>query len=351
MKKFIVGFLACVLALNIYNSAFAIDRIEVVKTFSEKNVAPNRVWVGTFQLVWNDFMDEILKGPVKFISGEQKVAKALNKQEFKVSMLSPDSYYKTYGKPTLELKGQIETAIMEKFGEKSEILEQINWSDPDNAVFLYTMLKKEFKFVNRFTQLPSGDFGPYHTDYFGINESGREILYSNVRVLFYDSPSEFAVALNTRTNDEVYIYRTEENKPFNSIYKDMNKKTAKYKGSHEFMKGDKIKVPYVAFKKDVNFDELCNRIIKNTDEMYFEKALQTVDFDLNESGVKLKSEAALDVNFVSFLPQSPKEGRNLEVTNTFYIFMKEKDKGMPYFAARVKDLILFNPQKQSKKSS
>lgn len=340
MKKFIIGLLACLLSLN---AVFAMDKIEAVETFSAKNLAENRVWVGTFQLVWNDVMDKVVKAPIRFVSGDQTAARALNKQEFTADMLSEESYYKAYGKTSLELKKQIEDDIMQKFGEKSEILDKINWTNPNSAFFVYSMLKKDFLFLNRFNQLTAGDFGPYYTEYFGIDETSREQLYDNVRVLFYNSPEDFAVALSTQTNDQVYIYRTNENKPFNKMYKKMNKETQKYKGNHHFVEGDKVKIPYLSFKKDVNYDELCGREIKNTDRLYFAKALQTVDFELNESGVKLKSEAAADICLMSFMPKAPKAGRNMTVNNTFYMFLKEQNKEKPYFAARVKDLILFKP--------
>lgn len=341
MKKLLMFIISCVVLVSVSQGTFAMDKIKNVTTFSSKDLSENRVWVGTFQLVWNDFVNEIIKKPVKFINGDQSVVKILNKQEFTSDMLSEDSYYKTYGVTSLALKKEIEDALVEKFGEKSEILDQIDWEADNNAYFLYAMLKKDFDFVNKFNQLSAGSFGPYNARYFGIDDSSKEPIYDNVSVLFYNSSSDFAVMLKTKSNDEVYLYRTNENKPFNVLYKAMNKNAAKYKGNKNFIEGDKIKIPYVSFKNEANYDDLCNRIIKNTDNLYFAKALQTVDFKLNETGVKLKSEAALDVKFMSFLPTQPKVGRNFSFDNVFVIFLKEKNKQMPYFAARIKDLILF----------
>lgn len=341
MKK-IIATLICLLSLNI--NVLAAENIEFVKTFSANNNAQNKVWVGTFQLVWNDFVNDILKAPVKFVSGSQKEAKLLNKQEFTQNMLSEDSYYKTYGKTSLALKGEIENAIMEKFGEKSEILDKIDWTKSNGAYFLYVMLKKDFEFLQKFNQLTAGSFGAnnYQTKYFGINETSKNQLYKNVKVLFFNGAEDFAVELKTQSNDIVILYRTDKNKSFNTLYKEMNKKTFKYKGSNSFVLGDKIKIPYISFKKDVNFDDLCGREIRGSERLYFEKALQTVDFDMNEQGVKLKSEAALDVSLMSFMPPKIEKGREMFFDDTFVIFLKETDKAKPYFAARIKDLELFN---------
>ena len=206
------------------------------------------------------------------------------------------------------------------------------------------MLKKDFSFLQKFNQLPVGSFGEgkYESKYFGINETAKSKLYKNVNVLFYNNAKDFAVELRTQSDDIVILYRTDKNKSFSSLYNQMNKKASKYKGNHSFVVGDKLKVPYVSFKDDVNFDDLCGREIKSSERFYFEKALQTVDFDMNEQGVKLKSEAALDVSLMSFMPPKVEQGRNMVFDDTFIIFLKETDKSKPYFAARIKDLNLFN---------
>lgn len=344
MKK-ILAILFCFLVLN--TTAFAEQKVEIVDAFSTKNPAQNKVWVGTFQLIWNDFINEILKSPVKFVSGSQKPVKNLNKQDFTQDMISEEAYYKTYGKTSLALKGEIENAIMEKFGEKSEILDSIDWNKPNGAYFLYAMLKKDFSFLHKFNQLNTGQFGnnKTQTEYFGISETSKKQLYNNVKVLFFNNTEDFAVVLRTQSDDEVLLYRTDKNASFKTLYNNMNKQAKKYKGNHDFVVGDKIKVPYISFKDDINFDELCNREIKGKERLYIEKALQTVDFDMNEYGVKLKSEAVLDVSLMSFLPPKAEKGREMFFDDTFVIFLKETDKTKPYFAARINDLILFNNKK------
>ena len=75
--------------------------------------------------------------------------------------------------------------------------------------------------------------------------------------------------------------------------------------------------------------------------LYIAQAMQTVDFNMNNTGVKLKSEAVMNIMTMS-MPLTVKEkGRNLFFNKTFYLFMKEKDKSMPYFALRVDDMELF----------
>ena len=92
------------------NTAFIL-----LPTMNYETDQQNRAWVGTFQLVWNDFVDYIIKQPVKFVEDPNNtMAKELNKKKFKENMISSNSYYKTYGLVSPGLKQDIEAAIMKK---------------------------------------------------------------------------------------------------------------------------------------------------------------------------------------------------------------------------------------------
>lgn len=314
-------------------------KVQMLPVMSEETKQPDTLWVGTFQLVWNEFMDNIVHGVVLFKDGTPETAKLLNQQEFKKTMLSENSYYTAYGKTNLELKKQIEEAIMEKFGEKSDLLDKIDWNDATNAYLVYAMLLKDFKFTTKFDMLKKEKFAKssHKVQYFGIDKDSSQNLYDGVKVLFYNNPFDYAVALQSDI-DEVILYRTNSSKTLENIYKELENKSKKYKGNKKFAAGDQLKVPFMSVKDSVNYKELCNKEILNTDRLYIAQALQTVDFNMNNYGVRLKSEAALDIKFMS-MPITVKErGRNFFFNDSFIIFMKEKDKSMPYFAAKVKDM-------------
>ena len=348
MKKIIaLGMLISIMFIgsNVLAKNIKQESVSMLPAFSVKIENANRLWVGTFQLVWNDFMDNILKGPIKFKKEKSQLAKILNKQEFTKSMLSEDSYYTAYGETSPELKEQIEKAILEKFNEKSELLDKINWNDPNNAYLLYAMLKKDFSYTSRFDILKKESFNNSKEkyNYFGIDKNSRSSMYDSVDVLFYKNPFDYAVVLKSE-KDDVILYRTNSNKDFDEIYKNLNKNSQKYKGEKKFVAGDKLKVPFMSFKNYTNYDELCGKEIitpKKMKRLYIAQAMQTVDFNMNNTGVKLKSEAVMNIMTMS-MPLTVKEkGRNLFFNKTFYLFMKEKDKSMPYFALRVDDMELF----------
>ena len=112
------------------------EDIQTIATL-EDEITTNSVWCGTFQLVWNDMVNNVVKQNVVF-TPQEKIVENLNKQTFKEDQLSEKDYYKVYDLLTLELKEKIEKAIKEKFNEKSDILDSIDWSNaPKDASRIY----------------------------------------------------------------------------------------------------------------------------------------------------------------------------------------------------------------------
>lgn len=114
LKTFmIVLFIGILLSGAVYATIRIIENIkekaEITPTFTSKisTIDTNKVWVGTFNLVWNDFMNEVIKGQIEFVDGYSELANELNKQSFTAEELSEESYYKIYGKSSLKLKQQI----------------------------------------------------------------------------------------------------------------------------------------------------------------------------------------------------------------------------------------------------
>ena len=104
-----------------------------------------------------------------------------------------------------------------------------DWTYDPNRLFVYAMLKKDFKFVTPFDKLSEGGFGQNYTpvQYFGINEDSNKKLYKNVNVLFYNSHNDFAVKLITKDKDTVLLYRTDDDKTFDKYYADLTSKNKK----------------------------------------------------------------------------------------------------------------------------
>lgn len=307
-------------------------------TASLSNIEDNVIWVGTFQLVWNDFMDELVGGPIEFVDGESELANELNKQSFTVNEISEDSYYKKFGKTSLELKEEIENGIKEKFNETSEVLDRIDWESRYRGHVLYVMLKKEFEYIEPFKELGRTTFADENVfvKYFGINDVSEDSGVETVDILFYNSETDFAIKLNTKEGEEVYLYRgANMNSGFNDIYEDLKNKTTEYTGRKELESGDIVKIPMIKIKEDISYDELCDREIKGYEE-YISQAIQTIDFELDNYGGYVKSEAAIETLRQGILNDSI-NGFRFEYTDEFVLFLKEEDKEIPYLALKVAD--------------
>ncbi len=342
MKKLLALLITIIMTAGI--QAFA-GNIEILPTFASKSNAQDRVWVGTFQLVWNDFINKIVFNPIRFREGNPVIVNNLNKQEFTANDLSENSYYKYAGKVKKNTKKQISKAIRKKFKETSDILDKLDLTPRNDMFVLYAMLKKDFEFIREFDKLEHSTFGENSfANYFGIDKNSNPSLGQGVKVLFYNNSDDFAVELITKNNDEVYLYKNSSNKPFKYIYADMLKKQAKFFGDKNFKKVDELKVPNIKFFEEKNFEELANRRIMGTN-MVINQAIETIKFDMNNKGVKLKSEAAMTVMTTALLPSEEATPRLFYFDDTFVIFLKETKKENPYFALRVNDITKFQDNK------
>ena len=321
----------------------------VVPTMLDELTADS-TWCGTFQLIWNDMKKEVAKQDVVF-TPQEVMADNLNKESFNESMLSEEYYYKTYGLKTLELKEEIEKGIKEKFNQTSDILDKFDWSedaldDPNdhstNRYFFYTMLYREFEYENEFDKLPDGTFGEYTgIKYFGIDKNTKDKVGNQIDVLYYNSKDDFAIVLNTKTNDEVIFVKNPQGTTFKAIYEDMLKESKEYNGSKYFEDIDEFKAPMLEYNEEREYTELQNKEFPTANGIgTIIKTIQTIKFELNEKGGKIKSEAAIDMNMTAtaVIVDKKPTPRYFYVADTFAIFLREKGTSMPYFAGRVEDI-------------
>ena len=330
--------------------------VSIVPTMSDI-ITKDSSWCGTFQLVWNDMKNNVVKNDIVF-TPQEKMADNLNKEEFTQDMISDKYYFKIYGLKSLELKEQIEKGIKEKFNQESDILNDFNWSEseldnPNNVdvrrYFFYVMLYRKFEFLQEFDKLENGKFGNKYNDikYFGIDKNTKNSVGDQIDVLYYNSKDDFAIIINTKNNDEVIFCKNPQGKTFNEIYENMNKESKEYKGSKEFKNIDEFKAPNLTFNEKKEYTELQGKEFKTADPIYdtakIEKAIQTIKFSLDEKGGEIKSEAAIDVMLVTtaLSPEKEDEPRYFYLDDTFAIFLREKGRDLPYFAGRIEDITKF----------
>ena len=314
--------------------------VEVVPTLSDK-IDTDTSWCPTFQLIWNDFKNDIVKEDIKF-DEKSDILDNLNKEDFTTKDISDNYYYKIYGRKNLELKNKIETAIKEKFNQTSDILDQFDWSndaldsgeDVIDRYFLYSMLYREFEFNKKFDTFNDKFKEIENVKYFGIIKDNDEIR-DQIKVYYYNDEEDFAIKLLTKNSDEIIIIKNPKGNTFDEIYKNiLNKKVTDFKSNDNFM------MPVIDFNVLREYVELENKDIKTLYGIYMiDKAIQSIRFSLDEKGGKVKSEAGMDVKFETSILEN--KSRYFYVNDTFALFLKESNKDKPYFALRVDDISKF----------
>lgn len=333
------------------------EEITIVPTMKDE-ITADAAWCGTFQLVWNDMKNEVVKTDIVF-TPQEKMAENLNLEEFTTEMISEEYYFKKYGLKTLQLKEEIEEGIKEKFDQTSDILDKFDWSedglhDPNQdrvlRYFFYVMLYRKFEFLNQFDVLENATFADIYEDveYFGINNASKAELDEQIRVLYYNSKDDFAISLSTKDGDEVILCKSPSGNTFEEIYNNMNEKTNNYDGQRAFNKIDVFKMPKLEIDVEREYVELQNKKFMIADPLYdnatgeIYKAIQTIKFTIDEKGGEIKSEAGIDMKVdATSMPIEIEEPRQFYVDNTFAIFLKESGREKPYFAARVDDITKF----------
>lgn len=282
-------------------------------------------------------MDIMPNKTVEFEDGNSMLVDELNKRTFTKDMLSKDDYYIKVGKTSPKLKEEIKNELSQKFNiNVSNVLDEIDFENDTNAIMgytVYSMLMKNFEFIVPFDKLGGFRFDDSegYVEYFGINNASDESLNQNVEVLFYNNQNDFAVKLKTKENEELILYMNETYTSFNDMYNEIEEKSKNYSGDKTFNQSDELKIPYINVDTIINYDELCGKIIKDTDQMYISNAIQNVKFTLNEKGGNLLSEATV----VSEYNSLAENARFFNFTKPFIIFMKEENKSKPYFSLKV----------------
>ena len=315
------------------------NKIDLLTSSRDESTNANFMWVGTFPLIWDELKQKYIGDDVVFDDGAAKtIVENLNTEPFDKTEINENSYYlKSSYKINEALKKEIETALKEKFNETSDILNDFDFSDQDNALFLYAMLKKDFKFRQAFTKLSKDKFngGTKDVEYFGIDKNSDKSLKDNVSVLFYKDPNEYAVVLATESEDEVILYRTDKKMTLANYFEELNAN----EDYDDFYSEDTLKIPVIKLNEKKEFKELENHTINHTN-LSISKALETVKFNMDEKGVYLKSEAGMMIMKASLMEEKP-EPRNYNFDKGFTLFLKERDAEMPYFMLRVENDSIF----------
>lgn len=335
MKKFVLIIASLlVIALILILGVLRINAYDHNKDKSE-------VWVASFQIAWNELTEKL--GTTIQFDGKNKLVDELNQQTFKKEMLNPDSYYVKTGYINTKLRDELNYELNQLKNFESKILERTNWEKSSPGYLIYALLNKNFTFETPFTKM-DGTFQGFEDkiQYFGLDSKTNPKAFNQVSLLFYNSDNDFAVKIVTKEQEELILYRTDNFESFDNNYNEIIKKSNNLTEKKNLISGeDELRIPFMNINQEVNYNELCNKKIKNTDGIYISQAIQNIEFNLDNYGGNITSEAAI----YTLASLNEKEPNKYYFNDKFLLYIKEKDKEKPYFAVKCWDLEFLNKVK------
>ena len=316
-------------------------KVLLVPTLNSQ-IKENSAWCVSFDLAWKEFQEEVLKKKFRY-NGNEEIVKDLIEECKEEIQINPDDYYVASGQQTIKLKKKIEKTLKKKFDTTSDILDNIDFVKDKHTpnILVYAILMFVTKFACKFDIYPEKiPFGKNKTlaEYFGIFISeNRRDLTKQVDALFYNSENDFALELEGQNNKKIVLYRTDAKDSFDTVWNRLIENANARKS--DITVGD-VMVPNINLDLMQNFEGLEGQeFVRESDHELFAitQAIQTLKFELNNEGAKVKSEAI--INAIKGCAPRPVVKKDFLFNDTFYLFVT--DGNTPVVALRVEDIGLF----------
>ncbi len=296
----------------------------------------NLIWCATFPLAWNEMLD-LIGTEVQFadMAEQPAVVAALNDRLVTGDDLDDESYVAMAGLLQGGIVEEIQQAMAAKFPYVTPYLPVPGNADPQSIV-AYSYLFKNLLFPQPFERLDEPlSFDGQEILCFGLSGDSNPSseLLGQVSILDYVSDDDFVIELKTRSEaDQVILAKVQPQATLEATIQSVLTREPD-PWIERFNSSDVLKVPMVKFDVRRSFNELTNHpfpVVGLEYPTYFiETAIQSIRFELNEAGVRLRSEAfGFGIGVVS----APPEPRHLVFDKPFLLMMKLTDADQPYFA-------------------
>ncbi|MBQ9057821.1 MAG: hypothetical protein IJ125_01400 [Atopobiaceae bacterium] len=310
----------------------------------------NTLWCAPLQICWEEMAGYFNGGQTLKNLSESAMVDELNAATFTQDMLSDDHYLSYAGPATYDAKAQIEQGITEKFNEKSDILDQLDWSESeaDALTLLYAMLFRQFSFEQPFEVLDTADFGSeakanlsHDVAYFGSYDD--PILLEQVRPLFWEDDEHFACQIWTEQDDVLILARGLSGEHFDALWNDLQKRQ---EAQEQALITSSFVCPNLDLKLQRDYPELAHAALGTHDGQTLEiaQALQTLEFTLDNTGGRIKSEAAIMVETAALIDPVEPLACDFVFDDSFVLFVADGASSggfYPYMAAQVHDIAEF----------
>lgn len=289
----------------------------------------NVLWCASFQMAWDSAGAKIGR-PIR-LRPPSKLADALNGSSFDRSWVDEDSVFTTEGRMDDGVLERINEGCLAKSGKPSRLVEKLGKNaDPSDLVF-YAMLFKDLEFENPFGKLGNWKIGERAVPWFGFSPDQKETgpLLKQVRVHHYAAKNDFVIELLSKpAGDQLLLAKLPElpKSPAEVSRSVLRRLQA---DAPEARHDDLLAVPNVVVDEEAQFTDLEGRRVEGK-ELFVRNAYQTVEFRMDEKGVKLRSEGGVSFGCSA---EARIEPRLMILDPPFALILKRGDAPQPYFVA------------------
>jgi len=297
----------------------------------------NVLWCGTFQLVWNE-IGTLVGGDIHFDQDTPEV-EALNRKAFARGDLDEASHVSLAGFVGEGIFDRIPRALRAKFGGKASphYLPAPHVGMRPQDIVGYSYLFKHLEFAMPFerldqpldfagTPLPAFGLGPY--------KSAQSRMLPQVRLFAYEGPDDFVIELRSKAKeDQLILAKVSSAATLGETVEAVVRRTAA--APEEAVPGDILAVPLANFDITREYGELYGRrlVAKNPQvarDLVVLSALQNIRFQMDEKGVRLRSESPMSFGCASVV--GPRPTHVMIFDKPFLLLMKRTAARTPYFA-------------------
>ena len=317
----------------------------------------NLIYCATFQIVWNQLADEIIKEPIALLENPL-TAQVLNKRLFEKHELDEKNYLAMVGFGKDDIVEKIKRGLKEKFKRETKLDLKADALD----ILSYAYLEKNLPFDTAFDVIdePLRFAADTPVQSFGIWDG--DAAKDQVVVLDYTNPDDFIIKLqaspkvdkalaagtpiqHARITDEIILAKVS---PAATLLETVdavfartgadNFKKARQAGDEEkihllmpFLDStakEKLQIPKIDFDLLQHFGELEGMHFSNPgfSSYIIGQAIQAVKFQLDETGAKLSAEGFLEGHF----GVSESDPRRFIFDKPFLLCLREKGAQHPY---------------------
>ena len=296
----------------------------------------NVLWCGTFQLAWNEAC-ALVGGDLHF-SPESPLVADLNKKTFTTNDLDAASYVALAGFVKDGIHEKIHRALVQKFRGSAVpglIPQKTPLTRPQDIV-AYAYLFKNLEFEVPFERLPEPlNFRGQTVSAFGMGAftNGHAQMASQVMILDYAGPDDFVIELKTKSADERLILAKLQPKTTLAETIEVAESRSATAQPTAALPGDELAIPKFNFDVIRNYDELEGAALATHNpnvatDLFLNSAMQDIRFQMDERGVRLKSESHLEFGCA----QRPGPTHSMIFDKPFLLLLKRSNVGHAYFA-------------------